>query len=145
MPPIYQGRPAIRHPALRLEAPALGLVYAPAPTPTPTPNIDLFQEFMRTYIEKVRAQAPMVPAAPAPDVKARDDTDRPLKSWNSNLYYGNLRMECYYFCQQCKDYFEVAGSLGHKHVPFPVRFLQDRILYRWQQHKTRMQCNRLTL
>ncbi len=53
-------------------------------------------------------------------------------------------MECYYFCQQCENHFEVAGSLGHKRVRFAVGFLKDRILNRWQQHKTRMQRNRLT-
>ncbi len=52
-------------------------------------------------------------------------------------------MECYYFCQQCEDHFEVAGLLGHKRVLFAAGFLKDRILNWWQQHKTRMQCNRL--
>ncbi len=137
MPPVRQGRPAIRRPALGLEAPAPGPVPAPAPTPAPALN-DRFQEFMRTCIEKVRDQAP---AAPATEV--RDDTDRPLKPRNPNLYYGNLHIECYYFCQQCKDHFEIAGSLGHKRVPFVVGFLKDRILNQWQQYKTRMQCNRL--
>ncbi len=35
------------------------------------------------------------------------------------------------------------GSLGHKRIPFIVGFLKHDILNRWQQHKTRMQCNRL--
>ncbi len=52
-------------------------------------------------------------------------------------------MECYYFCQQCEDHFKVAGSLGHKRVPFAAGFLKDRILNQWQQHKPRMQCNQL--
>ncbi len=52
-------------------------------------------------------------------------------------------MECYYFCQQCEDHFEVVGSLGHKRVSFATRFLKDYILNWWQQHKTGMQCNRL--
>ncbi len=96
---------------------------------------------MRTCIEKVRDQAPAAPAAPA--AEARDDTDRPLKPRNPDLYYGHSHMECYYFCQQCEDHFEVAGSLGHKHVSFASGFLKDHILNRWQQHKTRMLRNRL--
>ncbi len=96
---------------------------------------------MRTFIEKT--QAPTAPAAPAPDAEARDDTDRPLKPHNPDLYYGNSHMECYYFCQQYEDYFKVAGSLGYKCVPFAAGFLKDRILNRWQQYKTRMQRNRL--
>ncbi len=121
--PARQGRPAIRRPALGSEAPARGP--ASAPTPMAPPN-DLFQEFMRTYIEKVQDQAPAAPAALI--AEAGDDTDRPLKPRNPDLYYGNSNMECYYFCQQCEEHFEVAGSLGHKRVPFAAGFLKDRIL-----------------
>ncbi len=67
-----------------------------------------------------------IPAALA--AEARDDTDRPLKPQNPDLYYSHLHMECYYFCQQYEDYFEVAGSLGHIRVPFAIGFLADRIL-----------------
>ncbi len=52
-------------------------------------------------------------------------------------------MECYYFCQQCEDHFEVAGSLTYKRIPFVAGFLKDRIWNWWQQYKTRMQRNRL--
>ncbi len=38
-------------------------------------------------------------AVPAPDIKAKDNIDRPLKPRNLDLYYGNLHMECYYFYQ----------------------------------------------
>ncbi len=59
------------------------------------PLNDLFQEFMRTFIKKT--QAPATPAAPALDVEAKEDTDRLLKPRNSDLYYSNFHMECYYF------------------------------------------------
>ncbi len=88
-----------------------------------------------------RTQTPTAPAAPA--AKSRNDTDRPRKPQNPDLYYGHSHIECYYFCQQCEDYFEFAGSLGHKHVPFATGFLKDHILNWWQQHKTRMQHNQL--
>ncbi len=42
-----------------------------------------------------RAQVPA-----ALDVEAKDNANRLLKSRNPNLYYRNLHMECYYFCQQ---------------------------------------------
>ncbi len=116
MPPVHRKRPAIRAPTL---SPAL------APTPMAPPN-DLFQEFMQTFIEKT--QASIASVAPAPNIEARDNTDRPLKPRNPNLNYGNLHMECYYFCQQCEDHFEVARSLGHKCVPFVIKFLKDHIL-----------------
>ncbi len=89
MPPIRCGRPAIG-------PPAPGPVPAPAPAPMAPPN-DLFQEFMQTFMKKT--QAPTAPVAPAPDAEARDDIDRPLKSRNPDLYYGNSHMKCYYFCQ----------------------------------------------
>ncbi len=79
---------------------------------------------MRTFIERVQALAALVALA----VEAKNDTNRPLKTWNPDLYYSHLYIECYYFYQQCEDHFEVAGSLGHKHVPFAAIFLKDHIL-----------------
>ncbi len=97
---------------------------------------------MRTCIKKVRDQAQVAPAAlAAPAVEARDNTDRSIKPQNPDLYYGNLHMECYYFCQQCEDHFEVVGSLGHKRILFAEGFLKARILNRWQQHMTCIQRN----
>ena len=90
---------------------------------------------MRTYIQKIQDQAPV---APLLSVKARDNFDRSLKSRNFDFYYSHMYMECYYFCQQYKDYFEIAGSQGYKRVFFATGFLKDCILNRWQQHKTRM-------
>ena len=112
-------RPAIRRPAL--EASVLG----PGPAPALVPNNNLFQEFMWTCIKKVQDQALM-----APNGKARKDAlDRLLKPRNPDLYYGHLHIECYYFCQQCKDYFKIAKSLGHKRVLFATRFLKDHMLH----------------
>lgn len=94
---------------------------------------------MQAYMEDRRQPAP----APAPPAESREDaSDRPLKARNPDLYYGNSHMECYYFCQQCEDHFETAGAKGHKRVPFAATFLKDRILNRWQQHKTRTERNR---
>ena len=64
--------------------------------------------------------------------------NRPLKTRNPNLYYGNSYMECYYFCQQCEDYFETAGAKGHRRVLFAVFFLKKKILFRWQQYENRI-------
>ncbi len=80
-------------PVLGPEAPALVPIPAPTPAPVALPN-NFFQEFMRTFMEKAQAPA----TSTAPNVEARDDTDRLLKPRNPNLYYGNLHMEYYYFC-----------------------------------------------
>ena len=79
------------NPAPSLDKPASS--FKPALAPTLINN--LFQEFMRTCIKKIQDQASMTP-----NVKAKEDAlDRLLKSRNPNLYYGNLYMEYYYFCQ----------------------------------------------
>ncbi len=39
----------------------------------------------------------VAPSAPASVLQVRDNTNRPVKLWNPNLYYGNLHIECYYF------------------------------------------------
>ena len=75
---------------------------------------------MKTYIKRVQDQAPTG--------KPRDKFDKLLKFQNPNLYYGYLHIECYYFCQQCEDNFEVAESRGHKSILFAAGFLKDCIL-----------------
>ncbi len=132
MPLARHGRPALRRSAQGLASSGP----EPASAPIPILNNDLFQEFIWSCIKRVRNQAPATPAVPA--AEARDNTDRPLKPRNPDLYYGHLHMECYYFCQQCKDHFKVAGLLGHKRIPFAAGFLKDRILNWWQKHKTCM-------
>lgn len=62
----------------------------------------------------------------------KDASNRLLKAKNPNLYYKNSHMEYYYFCQQCKDYFETASIKGHKHVFFAAFFLKDSIFFCWQ-------------
>ena len=44
-------------------------------------------------------------------------------------------MECYNFCQQCKDHFTTAGVKGPNRIPFATSFLRDHINFRWQQYK----------
>lgn len=129
MPSIYCERLALRH--LTLNSALLGLkpFLDPEPTSAPTvlPNNDLFQEFMQTYIEKVRDQA-----LAALTAKTRDNFNRSFKPQNPNLYYGNLHIGCYYFCQQCENHFEIVSLLGYKHVYFTARFLKNCIFNCWQ-------------
>lgn len=55
----------------------------------------LFKQFMQIWIKKVKNQTPLL-ASP----KARKEALNMLvKAKNLKLYYGNLQMECYYFCQ----------------------------------------------
>lgn len=53
-----------------------------------------------------------------------------FKAHNSNLYYGSLHIECYYFCRQCEDNFDTANTMGYQCVSFATLFLRDRINFR---------------
>ena len=46
-------------------------------------------------------------------------------------------MECYHFCQKCKDHFKTSGATGMNHTPFAASFLRGSISLRWAQHKRR--------
>ena len=35
---------------------------------------------------------------------------QPFKAWFPDLYYRNSHLDCYCFCQQCKDYFKTARA-----------------------------------
>lgn len=79
---------------------------------------------MRSYIKRVQNQARAASA-----IEAREKAlNRPLKPWNPDLYHNYLYIECYEFCQQYKDHFEVARLVGHKRVLFAPGLSKYRIL-----------------
>ncbi len=110
-------------------APASPPPAPPVTTPAPAPTEDLFRQFMQAYMEDRRNSAPAPASAPLAEPR-EDVSDRPLKTRNPDLYYGNSCMECYHFCQQFEDHFETTRAKGHKLVPFVAFFLKDRILHR---------------
>ena len=52
-----------------------------------------------------------------------------LKAQFPELYYGKSHIECYYFCQQCKDYFNTAGANGSNRTTFAASFLCEQISF----------------
>ena len=58
-------------------------------------------------------------------------SDRPyekqLKARSPEIYYGKSHMECYNFCQQCKDYFAIAGGKSSNYILFATSFLHNCI------------------
>lgn len=80
----------------------------------------LVRQLIKTCIEKLQDHQ----AGP------RDDSNRLLKLRNPDLYSGYLHMGCYYFCQQCEDYFKIAGTQGHKRITFAADSLKDCIFNR---------------
>ena len=47
----------------------------------------------------------------------------------SDFYYKKSHIECYYFCQQCKDHFNTAGVTRSNRTPFATFFLCGRISF----------------
>ena len=68
---------------------------------------------------------------------ALEPRKRPLKTRFPDLYYGNSQMDCYRFCQQCKDYFETAGVKGPNKILFAALFLHGLVTQQWLQYKQR--------
>lgn len=54
--------------------------------------------------------------------------ERPLKARFSNLYYGNLHLNCYRFCQQYKDHFKTARANGPNQIFFAALFLCESVV-----------------
>ena len=57
--------------------------------------------------------------------------EKPFKAWFADLYYGNLHMNCYWFCQQCKDHFEIARAKRPNRIPFAASFLHGSVIQQW--------------
>ena len=112
------------------------LVVSHAPTPAPATALvvalsldnELFKQFIKAYLE---AQVPcQTEVGPEP-------CKQPLKAQFPDLYYDNLHMDCYQFCQQCKDYFKTARAKKTNRILFAALFLRGLVTQQWLQHKRR--------
>lgn len=82
---------------------------------------------MQAFMEDRWNPAPLKPCKPW-----KDALNWAIKSRNPNLYYENLYMEYYHFCQQRKDYFEITSAKGHKRTALAVSVIKDRIFFHRQ-------------
>ena len=96
------------------------LIPAPVPAPAPLSSNKLFKQFMRTYLE-LNQGLKQPPAEREPSLKAKI----------SEVYYGKLQMDCYHFCQQCKDHFETVGAPRTNRTLFVAFFLCGNISMHW--------------
>ena len=90
---------------------------APTPPEASTPSFvppteDLFTKFMKVFMETTQAQAQAL----------AEPRERPLKARTPETYSGKSHIDCYYFCQQCEDYFKTSGTTGMNHTPFTATF-----------------------
>ena len=86
---------------------------------------DLFTKFMKVFMETTQAREQLEP------------WECPFKARTPKTYSEKSHMDCYHFCQQCKDYFKTSGATGMNRTPFAATFLRDAISLRWAQHKRR--------
>ena len=82
---------------------------------------------MKVFIETTQAQAQAL-------AELRECL---LKAMIPETYSGKFHIDCYHFCQQCKDYFKTSGATGMNRTPFAATFLRGAISLRWAQHKQR--------
>ena len=111
----------------------LALNPAPVPAPAPPSSDELFKQFMRAYLES--NQGLRQPPA---------ERERFHKAKVPEVYYGKSHMDCYHFCQQCKDYFKTAGATGTNRTLFAASFLCGSISVCWTQYKRRYSGEELT-
>ena len=100
--------------------PALFLAFIPAQIPAPALALlsfdNLFKQFMKAYLESnQRLKQP-----PA-------EREQFFKAKMPDVYYKKLYMDCYHFCQQCKDYFETPRATRANRTPFAVFLLCKNI------------------
>ena len=106
---------------------------APTPLEVSTPPLvpptfeNLFTKFMKVFMETMQTQAQAL----------AEPRERPLKARTPETYSGKSYMDCYYFCEQCEDYFETSGAKGMNRTSFAATFLRDAISLRYAQHKRR--------
>ena len=112
----------------------LAVSQAPTPAPVVTPAVvlnsdnELLKQFMKAYLE---AQTPAQTAAE----KDAEPYERPLKARLPDLYYGDLHIECYRFCHQCKDCFDTARAKVLNRISFAASFLRKKALRQGFQYK----------
>ena len=59
-----------------------------------------------------------------------EPAERPLKAKTPETCAGKFHMDCYHFCQQCEDYFEITGATGMNRTFFTGNFLRGPISLR---------------
>ena len=108
--------------------PILGSNLVPAIIPALVSTKKLFKKFIKTYLE-INQGPKQLPA----------ERKQTFKTKVSEVYYGKWHIDCYHFCQQCKDHFKTVGATGANRTPFAALFLCENISMYWAQFK---HCNK---
>ena len=74
---------------------------------------------MKVLMETTQAQAQAEPE------------EQPFKARFPKTYLRKSHIDCYHFCQQCKDHFETSDTIGMNYTPFAASFLHGIISLKW--------------
>ena len=118
-----KGTPAPSHASAPIFTPAS----TPAETQTPKYTKADLLRILKIFSETKGQE-------PKPEVSR----ERPLKAKVPDVYFEKSHMDCYHFCQQCKDLFETAGATGSNRTPFAASFLRGNINFRWHQYQKQL-------
>ena len=94
---------------------------------------NLFIKFMKVFMKITKARDQLEPR------------ECPLTTRTPKTYSGKSHMDCYHFCQQCKDYFKISGATRINCIPFATTFFRGAISLWWAQHKRRHKCATLII
>ena len=109
-------------PARRSDA---GSNEAPTPLEASTPPLvpptkDFFMKFMKAFVESTQAW----------DREQAKPRKQQFKARSPETYSEKSHMDCYHFCQQCKDYFETLSATGMNRISLAASFLRGIISLR---------------
>ena len=76
----------------------------------------LFRQFIKAYLESNQGPS-----------RSQVECKQSLKAKVPDVYYGKSHMDCYHFCQQCKNYFETVEAIGANRTLFTAFFLYGNI------------------
>ena len=81
---------------------------------------NLLKKFMKVYLEMNQGPKQLLA-----------EYKQSFQAKVPELYNDKLHMDCYHFCQQCKDHFQTAGFTGTNRNPFAALFLRGNINVHW--------------
>ena len=106
-----------------------GLLRPKFPAATSVPNY--FQDDLQRILKAVlEARAPAL--APTLALVNFEVPQEKVKAHSPDVYRRKSHIDCYNFCQQCKDYFATIRATGPTQILFATSFFGDRISLCWQ-------------
>ena len=81
---------------------------------------NFFTKFMKAFVKSTQAW----------DREQAEPQEQLLKIKSLETYSKKSHMDCYHFCQQCEDYFEISSTIGINRTLFAALFFRSTISFR---------------